>query len=194
MIVAFFDFDGTITKKDSFLDFVKFTHGKFKLRLGLFLYIFQILGYQLKWVSGQKIKEIFLTHYYKGVSEDQFKELGMRYCNSKLSEIIHTKALKRIEWHKNQGHHVVVVTASLSQWIKPWCDQLEIDLIATEIEIRDQQLTGKLKGKNCNGSEKVLRIKYIYDLDTVTYSYAYGNSSGDKELLAIADEKFYKYF
>ncbi|MDY8135845.1 HAD family hydrolase [Aquimarina sp. 2201CG5-10] len=194
MIIAFFDFDGTITKKDSFLDFVKFTHGKRKLQLGLLLYSIHILFYKLNWFPGQRMKELFLKHYYKGLSKNKFKQLGVDYCNRQLPNIIHAKALKRIQWHKEQKHKVVVITASLSQWIQPWCDDLDIDLISTEAEIIDGKVTGKLNGKNCNGPEKVSRIKETFDFKSITYSYAYGNSSGDKELLAIANEKFYQYF
>ncbi|WP_299441835.1 HAD-IB family hydrolase [uncultured Aquimarina sp.] len=194
MIVAFFDFDGTITRKDSFLDFISFTHGKLQLWVGLFMYSYYILGYKLKWVSDQKLKELFISHYYKGTTAQEFKKLGIEYCEHKLSDIIFSKALKRIQWHKNQSHRVVVVTASISQWIKPWCDELGIEIIASELEIQQDKITGKLAGKNCNGPEKVSRIKERYDLDAVTYCYAYGNSNGDKELLAIADEQYYQYF
>lgn len=69
-----------------------------------------------------------------------------------------------------------------------------IVLIATKLEIRGSKLTGKFASQNCHCIEKVNRIKEIYDLDDYEYIYAYGDSSGDKELLALADESFYKPF
>lgn len=194
MIVAFFDFDGTITKKDSFLEFVSFTHGKFKLYLGLLIHLNLVIKFLLHLDSGELLKEKLITYFYKSYSKASFEQLGVDFFNNKLPNIIYSEALERIEWHKNQGHKVVVVTASIKEWIKPWCNKLDINVISTEVEVIDNKLTGKLKTKNCNGKEKVNRIKKKYNLNDIEYSYAYGNSKGDKELLSIANEKFYRYF
>ena len=194
MIIAFFDFDGTITKKDSFIDFVIFTEGKKKVWIGIIVNFISIIGYYLGINSGHFLKEKLLTYFYKDLDQDRFSELGIQYSKSALNKTIRPKALKRIEWHKEQGHQVVVVSASISQWLEPWCKRLEIDCIATEIEFKNNKLTGKLKGNNCIGPEKVSRINKKYNLKTSDYIYAYGNSRGDKEILNIANEKFYRYF
>ncbi|WP_459210940.1 HAD-IB family hydrolase [Aquimarina rhabdastrellae] len=194
MTVAFFDFDGTISHKDSFLDFIQYTHSKSKLYTVLFRYGFSGIGYKLGLVSGHKMKELLLTHFFKNYESEKFHHLGHDYCKHQISNIIKPNALERILWHQKQGHKVVVVTASLATYIKPWCDRLGIQCIATQIQIHDLKITGKLKGKNCNGIEKVNRIKQLYDLDTIQYSYAYGNTSGDNALLSIANERFYRYF
>lgn len=194
MIVAFFDFDGTITKRDTFLDFVSFSMGRMTMVKGILFHFFSALGYQLKIVSGHKIKEQLLSYYFKNKSSHEFQKLGEEYAQHRLSEIIYPKALDKINWHKNQGHKVVVVTASIAQWVEPWCNQHNLELIATEVAIEDGILTGKLKGKNCIGIEKVNRIYEAYDVQYITYSYGYGNSSGDRELLAMVNEKYYKLF
>lgn len=194
MIVAFFDFDGTITKKDSFLNFVAFTEGRSKMLKGVFIHFVSILGYILGLISGHKIKEKLLTYFYKGRSKEVLTELGIQYANTQLNTIIRPKARERIMWHKEQGHKVVIVTASISQWIKPWCEGLNIKYIATEIDIVNHLITGKLKGNNCIGLEKVTRIQKEYDISAMKYIYAYGNSKGDKELLNIANEKYYRFF
>lgn len=194
MIVAFFDFDGTITKKDSFLDFVVFTKGKHNMFKGIVFHFFSVLGYKLGWVSGHKLKEKLLTYYYKDYSEETFTRLGEQYSRNQMNKIIHPKAMQRIMWHKEQGHEIAVVTASLSQWVKPWCDTLNIKCIATEIDLANNYVTGKLKGNNCIGAEKVVRIKNEFNINDLEHIYAYGNSKGDKELLAIAHEKFYGFF
>lgn len=194
MTIAFFDFDGTITKRDSFLDFVSFTKGRTKMFRGVFMHVISILGYKLGLVSGHQIKEKLLSYYYKGCSKEAFVSLGSKYANTKLKAIVRPKAIKQIAWHKERGHEVVVVTASISHWIKPWCDELGIKHIATEIEIKNNLITGKLKGKNCNGPEKVVRIEKLYELRNIAYIYAYGNSKGDNELLKIANEKYYRFF
>jgi len=194
MIIALFDFDGTITKKDSFLDFVAFTEGYPKMLKGVLVHLIPVLGYKLGWISGHQIKEKLLTYFYKGRPEGVLAELGVQYANTVLNAIIRPKAIDRIRWHKDQGHEVVVVTASISQWIKPWCDHLSIKHITTEIDVVNNLITGKLSGENCIGPEKVVRIQNEYDLNALEYIYAYGNSKGDKELLDIANEKYYRFF
>lgn len=194
MIVAFFDFDGTITKKDTFLDFVAFTHGKKKMVKGILRYFITALGYKLGMVSGHTIKEKLLTYFYQNFSAVQMESLGHSYCDNQLPLTIRKKALEQIHWHKKQGHKVVVVTASISYWVAPWCKELGIDLLATNAEVKGEVLTGKLLGKNCIRQEKVNRIKKAYNLESITYSYGYGNSRGDRELLEMVDKKEYRFF
>ena len=112
----------------------------------------------------------------------------------KMIKIIKPKALKRIRWHQNNGHTVVIVSASIESWLKTWCQKNSLKLIATKIEHKGNKITGKLDGKNCYGPEKVTRIKESYNLKEFTNIYSYGDSSGDFEMLKIADKKFYRQF
>jgi phosphoserine phosphatase len=69
-----------------------------------------------------------------------------------------------------------------------------VDLVATEVEIQNNILTGRFRTPNCRGGEKVNRLKEHFDFSAIDYVYAYGNSRGDREMLELADEKFYRYF
>lgn len=100
----------------------------------------------------------------------------------------------KIEWHQSQGHHVVVVSASLECWLRPWCEQNTLELIATRLDITDGKVSGRLLSKNCYGIEKANRIKEKFDLNQFDTVYAYGDSRGDKEMLDLAHEKHYKPF
>ena len=111
-----------------------------------------------------------------------------------IDKIVRPKAIEKINWHKNQGHKVVVVSASIECWLRPWCEKNGLELIATKLEIKDDIVTGKLLSKNCYGVEKVNRIKELYNIEKYDYIYAYGDSSGDKQMLELAHEKFYKPF
>ena len=194
MIVAFFDFDHTITTKDSFLDFITYVKGRRALYMAMLRFAIPSIGYKLGWVSGASIKERYLTYFFKNVPVSQFEEWGASYAKEQLPNIIHPKALARIQWHQSQGHEIVVVTASIDYWIAEWTNSLNLGLIATHLEQRKALLTGRLDGGNCNGQEKVKRIHAKYDLDHIVESYGYGNSSGDKPMLELVNHKFYKYF
>lgn len=102
--------------------------------------------------------------------------------------------MERVRWHQNEGHDVVIVSASMAEWLQPWCDQNSIVLISTRLEVKEGRLTGRFATKNCYGPEKANRVKAAYDLSRYDHIFAYGDSRGDRELLALADEPFYKPF
>ncbi|HEY0608667.1 MAG TPA: haloacid dehalogenase-like hydrolase, partial [Chitinophaga sp.] len=76
----------------------------------------------------------------------------------------------------------------------PWCASMGITCIATQLEVKDERLTGNILGLNCNGEEKVCRIRAQYNLEQYENIYAYGDSNGDKAMLAIAGTAIYKPF
>lgn len=192
--IAFFDFDGTISHKDSFIGFIKHSQGLFRFMGGILILSPVILGLFTHLIPNHKAKEIFLIYFFKGMHLDTFKRLCTSYSMNKLPSIIKTDALQKIQWHKNQNHRVVVVSASIRDWLDPFLSSLDIELIATELELSNNKLTGHLKTKNCYGIEKVRRIHEIIDTKQYTKIYAYGDSRGDKEMLELADLKFYKHF
>jgi len=194
MNLALFDFDGTITKDDSFLKFIRFVVGDFRFFIGFLLLLPILILYKLKIIPNHKAKEIVLRYFFKGYKEDEFKKVANKYSLNHIKTILRSSAMEKINWHKENGHKVVVVSASIDCWLRPWCEENDLELLATKLEIKDVKITGKLLSKNCYGIEKVNRIKESYDLEKYDYIYAYGDSSGDKEMLALANEKYYKFF
>ena len=194
MKISFFDFDGTITTDDSLVKFIRFAVGNTKLIWGMTLLSPMLTAYKLKFIPNYKAKQYMLSYFFKGISEEKFMQVANEYSLKHIDTIVRPKAMEKIAWHKDQGHTVVVVSASIECWLKPWCDKNNIDLIATRLEIEDGKLTGKFATKNCYGIEKVNRIKEKYNLAEYSIIYAYGDSSGDKEMLSIANERHYKHF
>ena len=194
MTLVLFDFDGTITTKDSLIDFVKFAVGKPKFYIGLFLLFPILLGYKLKIIPNFMAKEKFTIYFFNKWDSLHFQEIADKYSEAKINEIIRPKAIEKIKWHIEQGHEVVIVSASMESWLKRWCQKMKIALIGTQLEIRESRLTGKFATKNCYGKEKVNRIKERFNLSEYIDIYAYGDSLGDKEMLRIANKPHYKFF
>ena len=192
--IALFDFDGTITTDDSLLKFIRFVVGDRRFLLGLVVLSPMLVLYKLKLIPNYKAKQYMLSWFFKGMSKDDFLKVANEYSLVHIDKILRPKAIEKINWHKNQGHKVVVVSASIECWLRPWCEKNGLELIATKLEIKDDIVTGKLLSKNCYGVEKVNRIKEIYNLKDFEYIYSYGDSSGDKQMLELAHEKFYKPF
>ena len=194
MKIAFFDFDGTITTQDSLPDFIKFAIGKPKYYLGLCLLSPILLAYVLKLLPNHSAKEKMISYFFKGWPEKNFQTVADEYAALQIDKIVRPKALEKLRWHQEQGHKVVIVSASMKSWLKKWCDTQNVELISTQLEIKQGKLTGKFATKNCHGKEKVNRIKEQYSLQDYSYIYAYGDSSGDKDMLKLANEAFYKPF
>ncbi len=194
MKLILFDFDGTITDRDSLFDFIQFAVGKPVFYYKLLQAIPFLMAFKIGFISNTVAKQKLLSLYFKGWDSDFFQAQGDRYAIEKIPQIIRPNALKKIQFYLNQGDTVVVVSASISFWLKQWCKQHHLILIATELEIKNHQITGLFASPNCFGQEKVNRIKAQFDLTAYTQIIAYGDSKGDKEMLAFADKGFYRYF
>ena len=193
-MLALFDFDGTITKDDSLLKFLRFAVGDVKFIIGLFFLSPILVLYKLKLIPNYKAKQRMLSWFLKGYSEDEFRKIANEYSLNYIDKIVRPKAMQKIAWHKEQGHKIVVVSASMECWLKPWCDKNELELIATKLEIKNGIVTGRFKTKNCYGIEKAVRVREIYNLDDYDHIYAYGDSRGDTELLELAHTKNFRAF
>lgn len=194
MSIAFFDFDGTITRGDSFALFLRFVLGrKFYVKLAQNLYL--LVLYKLGFISNSSVKERILSSCIKGMEISVFQT----YCKDfllTLESICKDSALQKIKWHKAQGHKVAIVSASFEEYLGLLAQKLEIDLIATKMEVLDLRITGRFATPNCYGTQKVARINAKYNLADFTRIYAYGDTRGDREMLGLASKNcaFYRVF
>jgi len=194
MKIAFFDFDGTLTTKDSMVKFIQFAVGKPAYYMGLLKLSPMLVAYMLKLIPNDLAKEKLVRHFFKSWDEVFFQKIANQYSLDEIDKIIRPSGIKKLSWHQERGHEVVIVSASMESWLKPWCKQKGVELISTRLEVINTKLTGKFSTKNCYGPEKVNRIKENYDLSQYEQVYAYGDSRGDEDMLALADEPFYKRF
>jgi HAD superfamily hydrolase (TIGR01490 family) len=192
--IAFFDFDGTITTKDSLAEFIRFTKGRGGFLIGLIPVLPYIIGFKLGIFNRQKAKEKLFAVFFRGMPEQEFQMQSVSFVHEIIPALLRTGAIDRLKWHQQQGHEVVIVSASPAHWLKPWCDSNGFACISTELEVIDHEITGKINGRNCYGDEKVRRIHSQYDLSAYKTIYAYGDTEGDKPMLAISSHAFYKPF
>lgn len=192
--IAFFDFDGTITTKDTLLEIFKYRHGKTKFYLGFLLNSPFLVAYKAGIISNQLAKERTLKHFFGGMKADDFNGFCEQFAREIIPSLIRKKALKEIDQLKQAGAEVVIVSASPENWLQPWCTTLNLPLLATQLEVNNNKITGKIKGINCHGEEKARRIKEVYDLSAYKEIYCYGDTSGDKPMLSLATHAFYQPF
>lgn len=192
--IAVFDFDGTITKKDTFVDFLIFSFGKIEFYKTLAKYAFHGFLYAIGIYPNYRYKELIFGHFFKNKSFDEVKILGDRYAKQRISEICYAQALEKIEWHLQHQHQLVLLTASPDIWIKSSGLATKFTIIATEFELINNVYTGKIKGKNCHGKEKIPRLLEKFDINNFQETYGYGDSKADLFFINLMKHQFYKPF
>jgi phosphatidylglycerophosphatase C len=193
-VIAVFDFDGTITTRDTLPVFIRFAVTLAHLLKGTMYMAPFVLLFKLKIIPNYTAKERLFKTFFKGISIDRFNELSEKFITN-IEKIVNPVALEKIKWHQQMGHEVIIISASVENWIRPWANKYGIDtVLATGLQLDNNIITGNFLTKNCHGAEKVTRLLAAYaDRDNYTL-YAYGDSNGDKELLAAADHSFYRKF
>jgi phosphatidylglycerophosphatase C len=193
-VLAVFDFDGTLTTKDTFLELIKFNKGDFSFWWGFIKMSPVILLHLLKIIPNWRAKEYVLTHFFKGESQHDFQTKCDNFAINSIPRILRKEALLKLEIHEKNGHDIVVISASAENWLSKWCKDRNIRIIATRLEVENGNLTGKLIGKNCYGPEKLIRLKEEIKLDQYEEIHVYGDSRGDKDILGIATHPYYRKF
>ncbi len=189
--IALFDLDHTITSKDTFIEFLKFTHGKWRFFLNFGLLSPILILYKAKIIPNSKAKLAVLSFFYRGWPKERLQKLGDRFAMELLPDIVYESALTRINWHLEQGHKVVIVSASVEIWFQAWCHALGLEFLSTELAFSDGLFTGAFERPNCYGEEKVKRIREKYDLSLFEKVYAYGDSQADQFMMSLAHESFF---
>ncbi len=190
--VAVFDFDGTLTTRDTLLLFIRYACGNVRFLLGFLFYSPLIVMMLFRIFPNWKAKERVFSLFFKGMSIEHFDELGKSFALRQHERIANGPVIEQLRKHLADGATVYVVSASMVQWVRPflplWTGTDRVRCLGTEPEVgADGRLTGHFLGKNCYGPEKVNRLLEAEPhRDTYTL-YAYGDSNGDTEMLAFAD-------
>lgn len=196
LVIAAFDFDGTISYFDTLIPYLWNIEGTWETIKNLFLSIPVFLRFKLNKISRQQAKEALLTRFLKGKPFAIAEIAGRNYAHGCLKRLIKKKALERIQWHYEQNHLLVLVSANLEVYLTPWAhEQGFTSVLSSKLDVDHHgKVTGLLKGKNCWGEEKVRRLIETFGPKKNYILYAYGDSRGDQELLDLADHAFFRYF
>ncbi len=188
-----FDFDGTLTTRDSLFDFLKFSFPSTYFKHYLFFIPLFFIA-KLKIVDTGKVKERFISSFLKGKSFVEINQLATRYFNENHPNLIHKEADKFIRSISNYNDKFLV-SASLDIWLQPFADYYQMGLICTQAKYDENGFfTGKFATPNCNYEQKKYRIEKEVDLSLYDEVYAYGDTDGDKAMYALATQSFNQFF
>ena len=189
----FFDFDGTLTYKDTMFLYLKFYNSaKFNFQFLKHIPLFILL--KLKLANAEKVKKSFISSILKGQSKTKIEEKSQQFFEKYYPEIIRENAIEFIQNIDREHTESYLVTASLDIWVKPFAEKFKMNLLATRAEFKNEIFTGNFVGNNCNGGEKVHRIKEALQGKKFDKTIAFGDTSGDKEMLEWANESHFEFF
>lgn len=191
-----FDFDGTLTKRDTLIEFIRFVHGDKAAFTGLLKNLHVLLLMMPGVIGRGKARRMVFTYFFGGMSEELFDTHCLRFADAKKG-LLRPKAIKKLDSLIVEGHQVLIVTESITRWVQPFFAtyiQPNFRVIGTEAAVESGRLTGRFANKNCTGAEKVRRIDELYPERDDYFVVVYGDSKGDIEMLDYSDEGHYKSF
>lgn len=192
--LSVFDFDGTLTKHDSFVPFLRFAFGKrvFARRMvRLALPTLKCVGRRL---TRDELKEVLIHTFMTGVDAKWIEEKAAEFCERYWTRLMRPSGLIAVATQVNSGAIVTICSASPAMVLKPFAERLGIRLIGTNLEVKDGVLTGRISGHNCRCGHKVERLEAEYGPLSSYHLRAWGDTRGDYEMLAAAQEPYWRHF
>lgn len=193
IVVAAFDVDGTLTTGDSVVPFLRRATGTGDLVRAFVMRPLATVGAALR-RDRDGLKALAIGAL-RGRRWSDLLTLGEAYAVELTTRRLRADTVERLEWHRERGHRIVLVSASLRPYLVPLGTKLGVDaVLCCEIEVAEGIVTGRLAGLNCRGPEKLRRLHEWLTgqgLADRAEIWAYGDSVGDRELLAGATRSFF---
>ncbi|RYC51419.1 HAD-IB family phosphatase [Flagellimonas olearia] len=188
--IAVFDLDGTITSKDTYLEFIKYVNGTFRFYLGLVALSPYVILFYLGIIKNQRLKELFFSYYLSNHGYKEIEKKGQEFSEKVLPSLCRESASIVLSWHTVKKHDIMILTASSGLWLKKWCDSKGYILIGTEFERTDDRFTGSIDGLNCYGNQKRSLLENYLKGKKYSYTYGYGDRASDRYFLELVDEPY----
>lgn len=206
-----FDFDGTLTTRDTLIEFIRYARGNGALIMGIIRHLPMLIMMKLRMYPNDKAKQRIFAHFFKDMPVDEFTAICTAFARNS-QRLLRPHGIDTVKRAIAQRCPVVIVSASIDLWVAPFFADMgaavhnnaqadsdnntetPIIILGTKPEISGRRLTGRFATPNCYGKEKVNRLLALYPHRERYRLIAFGDSRGDKELLTAADESHYKPF
>ncbi len=193
--IVVFDFDGTITTKDTFALFLRYYAGTTKWFAKILILLPVFIAYGVKLIDRNQVKAHVIRRFFKGHSVATVNDRAKEFARDVIPGLIRPAAQVELDRHKLDIESLYICSASILPYLRAWGNDNGIkQILATELEVDGDTYTGEIKGWNIWGDGKVRRIEAEFAPDPVTIAEAFGDSRGDQELLHAARVSHYKPF
>lgn len=189
--LALFDFDGTLTTRETFPAFMRYAVVRPRLLAGGVLLAPVVFGYRRGWVAGNPTRASIVQMGLRGVDAERLRAQGAAFARDVLPGVLRPEAMARLAWHRQRGDRVVVVSGGLDVYLAPWCADQGVELLCSVLAERGGRITG-YAGLQCVGEEKVRRVRTLCDPQAYAAIHAYGDTHEDQAMLAMAHHRTYR--
>ncbi|MDZ4075962.1 MAG: HAD family hydrolase [Hylemonella sp.] len=195
-VVAAFDFDGTLTWRDTLLPFLHRLLGTPTLMWVLFICSPWLVAYALRLTSNHRAKSVLLQAALAGRTQAEVQRCAQTFVREYLPLQWRPWAMRQLVQHQQQGHRCIIVSASTSLYMHLVGQSLGVDaVLCTEMEVADGRYTGHMATANCHGEEKVHRLQAWLATEfgaAQPVLHAYGDTAGDRPMLRLASVAWYR--
>jgi HAD superfamily hydrolase (TIGR01490 family) len=190
--LAVFDFDGTLTDRHTLWRYTRYVAGP-----AFWPSLLALVPAAARLATGRgtlmDARAALLVRFLGGLAVEEEAAHARRFARERVPGWVRPAALRRLQWHRERGHRTVLVSNAIESYLVAWGRRAGFDdVIGTRVEAAAGRLTGRVDGDNCVGAEKVRRLAERVGGLAGYHVYAYGDSDGDRELLAAADSAFYR--
>jgi phosphatidylglycerophosphatase C len=188
-VVVAFDFDGTLSTRDNFVPFLRLIAGTRAISSAITAGALRCGSRGHRSWTRDDVKAELVRRLFAGRSAATIDVLARGFADDIVRSYLRPEMVEQADWHRTQGHELVIVSASLGSYLRPVAERLRFDaVLATELEVgSDGRLTGRFTGANVRGAEKARRLDAWIGAEDA-FVWAYGDSAGDRVLWARADE------
>jgi HAD superfamily hydrolase (TIGR01490 family) len=180
MPLAIFDLDGTITHRDTLFPLVLRHLSRRPWQL---LRLAKLLPAVVRFAFDRDrgaLKQSLLRATLRGVSRADLRATSDAFVSDAIRSDCFQDALQAIRRHRDQGHYLVLMSASVDFYVPEFGRQLGFDqVICTGVAWNGDVLDGTLTTPNRRGEEKARCLRALVDERDDAHTFAYGNSGSD---------------
>jgi len=193
-MLSVFDFDGTLTRHDSFVPFLRFAFGYRTFSRRIVTMTLPALRCMGKRMTRDELKETLITTFLTDVDEKWVSTKAEQFCQVYWGRLMRPSGLMAVANEVTSGAIVTLCSASPEIVLRPFAERLGIRLIGTQLEVNEGKLTGRISGHNCRCIQKIIRLEKEYGPLKDYHLRAWGDTRGDYELLSAATDPHWRHF
>lgn len=192
MNLALFDFDGTLTRQETFAPFLRYAVPPLRRALGSVALAPLVPMYRRGWLSGHALRGMATRVALSGLDEAMLREAAAQFVREIVPGWLRPEAIAALRAHRDAGDRVIVVSGAFELYVAPWCAAEGVECLASRLETRHGRFTGRYLGAQCVGAAKVERVRAHCEVAGFSTIHAWGDTPEDDALLALASRRFYR--